>query len=195
MLKKFLTGFIAGGYQLDREILLKEEFEKLYEKNFKGILLLILKYVNDYHVAEDLAQDCFLRVYSRFRSTDLCLESARNYLYKSAKNAAIDFKRKSVRDFKRENRVLPELVEMNSHFYDQVENVVIDGEVLSTVNDILSEFPEKSRQIFLDRVVYSKNLREVSREQKITLYRVGKIEKELRSYLKTRLKYYYLDGT
>lgn len=180
---------------MDREVLLKEEFEKLYEKNFKGILLLILKYVNDYHAAEDLAQDCFLRVYSRYSKTDLCLESVRNYLYKSAKHAAIDYKRKCVRDFKKENKVIPELIEMNSHFYDQVENYVIEGDVLSTVNDILSEFPEKSRQVFIDRVMYSKNLRDVSREQQMTLYRVSKIEKELRSYLKNRLKYYYLDGT
>lgn len=180
---------------MDREVLLKKEFEKLYERNFKGILLLILKYVNDYHAAEDLAQDCFLRVYTRFNNTDLCLESARNYLYKSAKNAAIDYKRKCARDSRRENRAIPELLEMNSHFYDQVENYVIEGEVVSTVNEILSEFPEKSRQIFLDRVVYEKNLRDISREHNMTLYRICKIEKELRSYLKNRLKYYYIDGT
>ena len=86
---------------MEREVVLKKEFEKLYEKNFRGVLLLILKYVNDYHAAEDLAQDCFLRVFARYNNTDLCLESARNYLYKSAKHAAIDYKRKYARDARR----------------------------------------------------------------------------------------------
>lgn len=179
---------------MNREVVLKKEFEKLYKKNFQGILLLILKYINDYHAAEDLAHDCFLRVYTRYNNTDLSLESARNYLYKSAKHAAIDHKRKCARDSRRETRAIPELVEMNSHFYDQVENYVIEGEVVSTVNEILNEFPEKSRQVFIDRVVYDKNLRDISREHDMTLYRICRIEKELLCYLKRRLKHYYIDG-
>lgn len=180
---------------MDRNVVLKKEFEKLYEKHFRGILLLILKYVNDYHAAEDLTHDCFLRVYTRYIDSDLCLASVRNYLYKSAKNAAIDYKRKCARDFRRESRAIPELVEMNNHFHDQVENYVIEGEVVSTVNEVLSEFPEKSRQVFIDRVVYEKNLKDISQEHHITLYRICRIEKELLSCLKRRLKHYYIDGT
>jgi RNA polymerase sigma-70 factor (ECF subfamily) len=166
------------------------EFGKLYEKNFRGLIARILKYVADYETAEDLAQECFIKIYDRRNNLDFASDNARNYLYKTAKNAAIDYKRKLARDCKNSSRLLPELKEMDKDFYSQVEDYVIDGEVLSTVHDILSEFPEKTREVFFDRVIHEKNLRTISEERNITLYKIGKIEKELLFYLRNRLKLY-----
>jgi RNA polymerase sigma-70 factor (ECF subfamily) len=179
---------------VNRRVVVNREFGKLYEKNFRGVVLLILKYVDDFDAAEDLAQDCFLRVYDRYCNIDICMESARNYLYKAAKHAAIDYKRRCARDAKRDNSLIPELKEMNSSFFNQVENYVIEGEVASTVHDILAEFPVKTRQVFIDRVIHEKNLREISREHDITLYKICRIEKELRFYLKKRLKLFCDDS-
>ena len=143
---------------MNRAVVINREFGKLYEKNFRGVILLILKYVNDYHIAEDLAQECFLRVFERFHNSDLCLESAKNYLYKSAKHAAIDYKRKSARDAVRDQKAFVDLKELHHDFYEKVENYVIEGEVVSTVHDVLSEFPDRARQIIIDRVMHEINL-------------------------------------
>ena len=163
-------------------------FVKLYEKNYRGVVFQILKYVSDYEIAEDLAQECFIKIYHRRDKLDFESDNAKNYLYKAAKNAAIDYNRKLARDYKNSIRLIPELKEMDMDFYSQVENYVIEGEVVNTVQDVLSEFPDKTRQIFIDRVVYDKNLREISREHDITLYKICRIEKELRFYLKNRLR-------
>ena len=174
----------------DRE----SDFAKLYEKNFRGIIAQILKYVADYEAAEDLSQECFIKIYNCRDKLDFNSDNARNYLYKSAKNAAIDYNRKLARDYKMSNRLLPELKKMDKDFYSQVENSYIDGEVVSTVHDILSEFPEKTRQVFFDRVIHDKNLRAISEERDITLYKICKIEKELLFYLRSRLKVFCSDG-
>ena len=170
-------------------------FGKLYEKHYRGVVVQILKYVADYETAEDLAQECFIKIYDRRYILDFDSDNARNYLYKAAKNAAIDYNRKLARDYKNSSRLLPELKKMDKDFYSQVENYVIDGEVLSTVHDILSEFPEKTREVFFDRIIHEKNLRAISEERDITLYKICKIEKELLLYLKSRLKVFCSEGT
>lgn len=170
-------------------------FNRLYEKNYRGVVTQILKYVSQYEIAEDLAQECFIKIYNCRDKLDFTSDNARNYLYKAAKNAAIDYNRKLARDYKNSSRLLPELKAMDNDFYSQVENYYIEGEVLSTVHDILSEFPEQTREVFFDRIIHEKNLRTISQERNITQYKICRIEKELLFYLKSRLKILCSEGT
>ncbi len=164
-------------------------FNEIYSQNYQFLVKYLYLLVNDLNLAEDFSHDIFLRIF-KSRNTGLTGVNLRNYLKKAAKNIAIDHFRQSAREEAKHKKIIPELKELDESFYLNIENFVIEGEVLSTVNDVLDEFSQKNRKIFVSRVIENKTRRQVSREEKISSYDIKKIEDAILFKLRKKLKQY-----
>lgn len=167
-----------------------EVFSEVYEKYHIYLLKYLLLFVHDFTEAEDMVQEIFVRIY-KSRNSEITGEKFRNYIKKAARNIAIDHARKSARDEARNKRMIHEVKEYNENFYSNLENSIIDGEIISTVNDFLEKYSEINRKVFIARVIEEKSRREVSEEVNISPYEIKKIENEIFHGLREKLKKYF----
>ncbi|HNX25270.1 MAG TPA: sigma-70 family RNA polymerase sigma factor [Spirochaetota bacterium] len=166
-----------------------EKFEKIYRNNYLYLVKYLFLFVHDFNIAEDLAHDIFLRIY-KSKNAVITGDQIRNYLKIAARNIAIDHLRKQSREEAKNKKIIPELKEYDEAFYSSLENSVIEGEVMSTVNDVLDNFTERGRKIFLSRIMEHKTRKKVSEEEDISLYTVKRIENEILYKLRAELKQY-----
>jgi len=165
-------------------------FEDIYNKNCTYLVKYLFLIVNDLDIAEDLAQEIFLRIY-KLKNYEIFGEKFRNYLKKSARNIAIDHLRRISREEARNKRIIPELKNLDEILYLNLESSVVEGEVLSTVHDVLENFSEKNRKIFISRIMEHKTRKQVSEEEKMSSHAVKKIENEILFRLREKLKQYF----
>lgn len=166
-----------------------EAFVEVYDKYHIYLLKYLLLLVHDFDVAEDLTQDIFIRIYNS-RNSEITGEKFRNYIKKAARNIAIDNARKSAREEGRNKRMIPEIKELNDNFYSSLEDSFIDGEILSTVNDVLEKYSEINKKVFISRIIENKTRRQVSAEENIPPYKIKKIENEIFYELREKLKHF-----
>jgi len=189
------TALIKYKFQLFQEVfylknsydLFNEEFETIYRENYSYLLKYLLLLVHDFDIAEDLTHDIFVKIF-KSRNALITGRHLRNYLKKSAKNMAIDHLRKQAREEAKNKKIITELKDYDEAFYLSLENSVIEGEVMSTVQDILESFNERSRKIFVSRIIDNKTRKEVSEEENISSYNIKRIENEILYKLREKLK-------
>jgi len=189
------TALIKYKFQLFQEVfylknsydLFNEEFETIYRENYSYLLKYLLLLVHDFDIAEDLTHDIFVKIF-KSRNALISGRHLRNYLKKSAKNMAIDHLRKQAREEAKNKKIITELKDYNEAFYLSLENSAIEGEVMSTVQDILESFNERSRKIFISRIINNKTRKEVSEEENTSSYNIKRIENEILYKLREKLK-------
>ena len=189
------TALIKYKFQLFQEVfylknsydLFNEEFETIYRENYSYLLKYLLLLVHDFDIAEDLTHDIFVKIF-KSRNALISGRHLRNYLKKSAKNMAIDHLRKQAREEAKNKKIITELKDYNEAFYLSLENSAVEGEVMSTVQDILESFNERSRKIFISRIINNKTRKEVSEEENTSSYNIKRIENEILYKLREKLK-------
>ncbi len=164
-------------------------FINIYNQNYNYLVNYLYLLVYDLGIAEDLAHDIFLRVY-KSKNSEITGIKLRNYLKKSARNIAVDHLRRISRDEIKFQKIIPEIREFDEAFYFNLENCIIEGEVLSTVQDVLEEYSKKNRQIFISRIMDNKTRRQVSLEEDISPHSIKKIESEILYVLRKKLRHY-----
>jgi len=87
-------------------------------------------------------------------------------------------------------KIIPEIQDLNEAFYLNLENSIIEGEVISTVQDVLEDFSERSKKIFISRIFENKTRRQVSEEEKISPHLIKRIETEILYILRKKLRHY-----
>lgn len=165
------------------------EFKRLYEKYFSFLVKYLSVIVHDFSIAEDIAHDVFLRMYKNRKIPPYDDSRCKSYMARSVKNMAIDYLRKQSKDELKVKKIIPEWNGKIDHLFD-VENIVIEGCIISTVNDVLSDFPERNRKIFYESVIENRCLSDISSKAKLSRYRIKKIETEISYKLREKLKEY-----
>ena len=166
-----------------------EIFIDFYDKNCRYLVKYLFFLVNDITIAEDLSQDIFLRLY-KSKNVNIANPKFKSYLKKAARNIAVDHLKKLTRDEAKQEKIIPVLKVVDETVYSNLEDIIIDGEVISTVRDVLEEFSEKNRKIFISRVFEQKTRRQISKEEEISFYAIKRVEDEILKILKERLKQY-----
>jgi len=166
-----------------------EEFERLYDKYFCFLVKYLSGIVHDFGMAEDIAHDVFIKMYKNKKIPAITDPGCKSYMIRSVKNMAIDYLRKQKRDELKVKSLIPEWDQEIDSSCD-IENIVIHGCILSTVSDVLSGFPERKRKIFRESVIENRCHREVFLNGGISRYKVKRIEAEVYSELKDKLKEY-----
>lgn len=167
----------------------EKDFISLYEEYFAYLVKYLISIVHDFDTAEDIAHDVFLRIYKNRIVTPSDRTGCRIYMTRSAKNMAIDYLRKQARDELKVKKCIPEWNGVIDQSFD-VENIIIEGCIISTMSDVLSEFPERNREIFFERVLEEKSIRTVSSKSNLSRHKIKRIEKEILLRLKEKLRGY-----
>ena len=167
-----------------------EEFVALYREYREHIVKYLSTIIYDSNCVEDLAQDIFVRIYKNGIIPPEGSMFRRNYMLKSARNMAIDYLRKKRIEELRFEKMLPELICNERTVKNDVFNTVIRNFMASRVNEVLAEFPEKKKKIFVDILIDKKKLCDVSGNEELSKYKIRKIELEIFNRLKQQLKDY-----
>jgi RNA polymerase sigma-70 factor, ECF subfamily len=179
---------VRGLEKINRQF--DEIFTEIYNKHHSYLLRYMYLIIHDCDHAEDLVHDIFVRLY-KSGNPEITGIKIRNYLKKAARNIAIDHLRKQAREDAKNKKVIIELKELDDMFYLNLENCTIQGEVISTVHDVLDEFSEKKRNIFIGRIIEKKTFKQLSIEENISPYAVKCIENEILFRLREKLKTYF----
>jgi RNA polymerase sigma-70 factor (ECF subfamily) len=142
-------------------------FEVLVQRHRRPIFNFVLRYVRDPSAAEDVTQDCFLRV---VRSADAYVKDAKftTWLYTIARNLCVDASRRG----KHRNMAsldAPIGEDGGATKLDRVASggLNVDRQVISTelgarMQHAISELPDEQREIFLLREVSDLQFNEIA---------------------------------
>ncbi len=154
-----------------------DELYKLYEQPMYHTAYGIL---HDEYLAEDAVHEAFLRlIRNRAKITDPTAPSARSYVYKTLKSAALDIYR--ARKEQREK-----CVELN----EALENTVADAENFGDItNELLAELPPKYASVVRCLFIDALTVRETSAVLNISESLVRKRCERARKLLKSCTEY------
>ncbi len=140
-----------------------EQFQQLYGRYYKVMMLYALKMTDDQDAAEDLVQNVFLTLWES-REAFHEEASARSYLYLTIRHRIIDQVRHAKVEGKYKNYVLKGAGDMLAAEEDEE---VFTYEVYRRLFDAINELPPRQRELFLLYMQGKKNA-EIAQVMNIT---------------------------
>lgn len=171
------TELVASAQNGDRNA-----FSELVRVHAQGVLNVIYRMCGDVQLAEDAAQETFIRAWqniSSYRPQTLL----RNWLYRIALNAGTDMLRK-------ERRILPDDIE-DLHLTDGspgLESLVSQQERMTLVQKAILSLPDASRAVLVLREYEGLTYQEISSTLDIPVGTVMSRLNYARNLLKARLQ-------
>lgn len=162
----------------------RNAFSELVGIHAQGVRNVIFRMCGDAQVAEDAAQETFMRAWSHLDSFRTDREtSLRAWLYRIALNAAMDMLRK-------ERRILPGDVE-DFHLTDPMpgpEGLFLQGERTALVQQAIQSLPDASRAVLVLKEYESLSYREIADALEIPIGTVMSRLNYARRLLKEKLE-------
>lgn len=168
-----------------------EQFTRIYMRHSAAVVRFLNKIVYSRDISEELSQDVFLKVFEK--KIDLDPDSPRtlNFLFTVAKNRAIDYlRRKRLEDERIQSGHFEDAV-MDRQFYEDIENMYLKGEIISTMSDAIRSFPDAMRDVFVARNFGHRTGASMARDSGISVYRMRKMEEEANRKIRNSLKHYF----
>jgi RNA polymerase sigma-70 factor, ECF subfamily len=160
----------------------RNAFSELVRLHAQGVLNVIYRMCGDAQLAEDAAQETFIRAWQNL-SSHRPGTSLRNWLYRIAVNAATDMLRK-------EKRILPDAIE-DLHLADGapgLEALVSQQERTALVQAAILSLPDASRAVLVLREYEGLSYQEISSTLDIPLGTVMSRLSYARNLLKEKLE-------
>jgi RNA polymerase sigma-70 factor (ECF subfamily) len=160
----------------------RNAFSELVRLHAQGVLNVIYRMCGDVQLAEDAAQETFIRAWQNL-SSYRPQTSLRNWLYRIAVNAGTDMLRK-------EKRIVPDAIE-DLHLSDGqpgLESLVLQQERTVWVQKAILSLPEASRAVLVLREYEGLSYQEISSTLDIPLGTVMSRLSYARSLLKAKLE-------
>ena len=150
---------------------------QIYEDYHMKVLRYVQGQVNDYHLAEDLCSDVFLKVYEKLDTFNDKKASISTWIFTITRNTLIDYYRT--------RKVTSEIPE-NLVYEDNGDD--IDEEMLEKLAKGLENIDERSKNLIIKHYYEGKNLKQTAEELGIS-YAYSKILHQkalflLRKYIK-----------
>ncbi len=118
----------------------KKKFSVLFDKYYKGLFNYAFKVVREKHIAEELVQESFVKLWENFENIKEGERTIESYLIKILKNKVIDNHRKSLVQEKHLN-----LYQFNAEFVTDLDN---QWELQKEIERIYTSLPPKTTEIF-----------------------------------------------
>ncbi len=164
-------------FQRDRE----EGIPVLFREYYPRVCNIIYRYVGDKELAEDLAQDVFLKLWQK-KDRIKVNTSLKAYISRMASNEAISYLRK--------HRQLTKVDEKEAWLIEskRTDEGIVEGELAERISATLQALPPKCRQVFLLSRQEELSYREIATRLDISIKTVenqmGKALKIFRESLK-----------
>lgn len=148
----------------------KTAYEEIVERHYKAGVIFACQIINDHHMAEDIVQDCFAKIYlmrSRYKSTF----AFKTYLFTVIRNHSIDFMRKESRS---------ETVDWDDSHDDKsvryVEEMIINDEEKKRMYFHINNLKAEQKQLLYLFAIEGLSYKEIAR---ITGQSVGQVKIKL----------------
>jgi len=135
-----------------------KEFRRLYETVFPILFRVTYRITSSEEAAEDLCQEAFFRLHEKnmvFPSPD----EAKYWLIRVAKNAALNYAKRKVRERKAYQRAFRE----DTRTVETGENLLLKKETREEVKEALEKLPENLRIVLILKEYGELNYREIGR--------------------------------
>lgn len=156
----------------------KDAFTHFYLENFRKLILVSDKYVQDIPVAEELVQDIFLKIWEDQEALAE-IKSVKSYLYRSVVNSSINYINRQ-RNIEKHHLQIAENISPEDLDINDAHN-----ELIVLLYDEIALLPEKCRQVFkmsrLDGIKYRDIAAQLSISEKTVESHMGNALKILRS--------------
>jgi RNA polymerase sigma factor (sigma-70 family) len=158
-------------------------FNDLYIKYKKDLQYFINKIINDIQISEDIVQECFIRFYNYTTKHQITEINIRAFLYKIAKNCAINYIIKN----KKKNEVSIDLLLKNSElfYHDKFDNDYYDLYEVVLNSNI---FDEKLKQIFDLKCNKKKSNLEIALKLKLSERTIRRKINEIYNFIRNNYK-------
>lgn len=132
----------------------------IYRLYNKQLLFFAQKYVKNYHIAEEIVADVFVKVWER-RTSFSSIDRVRAFLYIATKNKCLNQLRNtsthvSIDDIDNDEELLCEDID--------VFTKIVRTELLQLVFDEMQKLPEKQREVFTKTFLEDKTIEEIGEE-------------------------------
>ncbi len=135
----------------------EEAFNKLYTAYINPIYKRILFIVKEEHIAEELSQDLFVKIWNKKEEID-AEKSFKSFLYTIAHNLVYDFLRKRSRD-----KRMVDCFTMNAvDYYWHTEEAFQVKETQKIITEAIANLPPQGKQVFTLCKLEGKSYNEVS---------------------------------
>ena len=122
-----------------------DAFHFIFDEFYKSLLLFSQNTLTDNHLAEDIVQDSFIKLWER-NDDFSSLSAIKAFLYLTVKNSCIDYQRhaQTVLQHKQSQITRQEV-------YNEVglEQKIIEAETIRLIDKAINELPPQCRTIFL----------------------------------------------
>lgn len=156
-------------------------FVSCYERYFNSVVRYVRGFVYNEFVSEEIAQEVFLKAFEKADRGEVVLfpSKLRNFIFKIARNKAFDFLKREKIEYAKLLEVHYEEALLDGELFRSLEDFYIEGQVISTMNETIHSFPDDKKRIFIDMVIHGKNLKALSGEYELSVYRLKKIRDEI----------------
>lgn len=124
---------------------------KIYEDYHLKVLRYIQSKVNDYHLAEDLCSDVFVKVYEKLDTFDETKASISTWIFTITRNLLIDYYRT--------RKITVEIPDSLTYEEDISD---VDPESLETLASALKELNDRDRKLIIMHYYEGKTLKEIA---------------------------------
>jgi len=165
------------------------DFEQLFRRYYPILCGIAFGYIRDNVVVEEIASDVFVRYWNN-RSTIVIRTSIKDYLFKSVKNACIDYMR-TEKKHRRETLHIDDQTVVCNTLADLGENpleYLIRSETEQRILKAIDELPERYRMTFILNRLDNMNYDEVAEMMGITKNTVKSNLREALALLREKLK-------
>lgn len=193
MLQIWQNLIIFVSCMLRDETLSKKLYEDLFKENREIFEFLAYSYVGDHEQARDIVSDCFAKLWEKRDS--IISESVLAYMYKTVKNACLDYRKSARHNNEIRESLLNKEGELMELFTETIQNTdpseLFTEDILAIARESLKKVPDEQKQAFLKNRVEGLSYEEIAQAMGIQYSRVAKdihaVLKRLRISLKDYL--------
>jgi len=118
-------------------------FNLLFDKYYHELCSFSNIIISNQQLAEEVVADVFVKIWQKKEFIEITT-SVKSYLYKSTKNTTISYLRKK----KVDEVSLDDIFNLQEENSSNPESIIIQGETLEQIKDVLSILPKKSKMVF-----------------------------------------------
>jgi len=136
------------------KILTYKEFQEIFDTYFKPIRNFIYFKVGESAIAEDIAQDTFIKLWETRKAINM--KTVKSYLYTIAGNLTINYLKRNQLKYKFHNQLSTRADKNNPEFILEMK------EYEKVLNEVLASIPDGSREVFLMNRIEGMKYKEIA---------------------------------